>query len=377
MAEARVRYRNGATVYGSATRGYDGYTVHSSYQPLEEECHDIVGNPRGDNPFVLTRRTIKSLSVNSDYGSGVQFSAADYSTGFPQALGHNPSTTTPPPDAISIADAIGKSNPSRPYVDLPVTLVELRDLPRAIKRIGDFLTGKSYSRPTKLGSDVGSDFLSWTFGWAPLISDLRKLLSFQDAVDKRIAALNKLSESGLHRKITVWEDSSTAVIRQDGYLLGLYGNEVTGSITRSTERHRWVSVRWEPNPIYWSHDPDVAALARRVALGLNLSFATVWELMPWSWLIDWFSNIGDILEANRGSQIATPSSVCVMQETRSIETVNVSFSAPRVSLTGGTSELVSKTRAPASAYPLPSAYLPILTGKQVSILSALAVTRLG
>nr|UJQ85685.1 MAG: putative maturation protein [Leviviridae sp.] len=379
MADLRTRTRTGAVVTGFATRTiFGGSTVYRSFQPLSESCIDVVGNRGGDNPFTLTRVTKQELCLNSSFpgGSGTLYWATDYPVGYPQCNGHNPPSTTVPPDAISIADALAKSNPSRPYVDLPILVAELKDLPRMIKGIGDFLSGKTYSRPSNIPASIGNDYLAGTFGWLPLISDLRKLLEFQTEFDKRVKELQKLSESGLHRKITVWEDEVNAQLSNNIVLTSLNGNVTRGNIFRSTTRHRWISVRWVANPITWEHDVDKHELARSLVLGTNFSVSQIWELMPWSWLIDWFSNVGDLFAAYRGNHIATPQSICIMQTTTSKEWVEITSSQANLSPRAGEGERVDKTRLPASA-PAVNAYLPLLTGKQVSILSALAVTRIG
>jgi hypothetical protein len=47
-----------------------------------------------------------------------------------------------------------------------------------------------------------------------------------------------------------------------------------------------------------SADLDTAVF--RSVLGLRLSAASLWEALPWSWLVDYFINVGDYLDASRG-----------------------------------------------------------------------------
>jgi hypothetical protein len=45
------------------------------------------------------------------------------------------------------------------------------------------------------------------------------------------------------------------------------------------------------------------------------ALVTFWELMPWSWLIDWCTSYGDILAATRNAIPVTWSKVAIMRET--------------------------------------------------------------
>jgi hypothetical protein len=41
-----------------------------------------------------------------------------------------------------------------------------------------------------------------------------------------------------------------------------------------------------------------AAQLAKATLGIRLDLELLWELAPWTWLSDWFVNIGDILSLN-------------------------------------------------------------------------------
>lgn len=116
-------------------------------------------------------------------------------------------------------------------------------------------------------------------------------------------------------------------------------------------------------------------LARRAVLGLTIDASTLWNAMPWSWLIDWYSNMGDFFEANRNIVPVQPGNVTIMSQTSTISNVTPASSYPF--LTGGTMNLeyISKDRDVFSGATL-NAGLTMLDARQTSILAALGITRL-
>jgi len=150
----------------------------------------------------------------------------------------------------------------------------------------------------------------------------------------------------------------------------------TDEITQTTCQSVRVHARWLPEPEFTSGlDPAGAErLAMRSLLGLTLDHSTLWEAMPWSWLIDWGSNVGSYFKATRNIIPATLSGVHVMRET---ETTflgrGVSFGAPG-SQSPVNVKLKSKSRRP--SFVAPVAHFPFLSGNQMGILASLAVTRM-
>jgi hypothetical protein len=63
----------------------------------------------------------------------------------------------------------------------------------------------------------------------------------------------------------------------------------------------WFSARWM---YYLGSDSPVLGKLRKYAqiarklLGLRLDVELLWELAPWTWLSDWFVNMGDVLAVN-------------------------------------------------------------------------------
>lgn len=47
--------------------------------------------------------------------------------------------------------------------------------------------------------------------------------------------------------------------------------------------------------------------------------STIWELIPFSWLVDYFVNIGDTLTALEQSDVVEPYDICIMR-TRTVDT---------------------------------------------------------
>jgi hypothetical protein len=87
------------------------------------------------------------------------------------------SSTVPgaPSDSDTVTRLLARTNPSQPYVDPGLLAQDIYDIPKMVKDIGFYIMG---GRKTPSPKMVANGYLSWNFGWAPLIGDLQKILQF-------------------------------------------------------------------------------------------------------------------------------------------------------------------------------------------------------
>lgn len=264
-------------------------------------------------------------------------------------------------NASYAVSAAARTNPSRPYVDIPVNILQLGEVTRLIRR-----RGQSILR------ELGRENLRYQFGIAPLVGDLVKLANFQEQLNRRLAVLERLSgPTGYRRTVTIgsWTNQ-----RQSGHTMMSWGAHYGVTRTDTTSEIVRVHLRWMPQASL-SHltAAEREHLAMRSVLGLTVDPSTLWEIVPWTWLIDWASNVGDWFIANRNIIPANLSDISVMRET------HTEFSFPRHEgrtfvANAATVNLRTKSREKVSVN-APSAHFPLLTGNQMGILASLAVTR--
>jgi len=104
-----------------------------------------------------------------------------------------------------------------------------------------------------------------------------------------------------------------------------------------------------------------------------LDFATLWEAMPWSWLIDWGSNVGDYLKAHRNIVPAELQSVSLMEH--SVTQAHIPASVIGGDLWISQIDVMKETKTRRKVIVAPTAHFPFLTGNQLGILASLAITR--
>jgi len=124
------------------------------------------------------------------------------------------------------------------------------------------------------------------------------------------------------------------------------------------------------------------ALEAKKLLGLSLTPDVVWNLTPWSWAVDWFSNVGDVL--SNITDALTDSLVMgygyMMENT--VQRRTYTFSGPTGAKTRGARpanvvfEVNSKQRVQANPYGFGLTWNS-LTPFQLSILSALGISKHG
>jgi hypothetical protein len=270
--------------------------------------------------------------------------------------------------------ALSGSGPLSADIHLPVSLFELREIPKMLRHAGNLLHNLKHL-PSGLSpaKEAASAHLAYQFGWKPIIQDLNTLTGFGEMVAKKQRNLtNAMSAGGLKRRVSLGSDSGsssgTTVVHST------WGIFIAPAYRDTMSYKRWATIRW--NVIDASQIGKQATWtdAMRTSLGLNKGHIPIeiWKAMPWSWLIDWSAGISDVLIANYNSIFFRPSLLCIMQHSKSERQF-----FPTGQFAGLTKRVEWKERTIDSA-PNASVTLriPFLDSFKLSILGSLAIQKL-
>lgn len=206
--------------------------------------------------------------------------------------------------------AINATIPVKPVSDMANALGELRTvggIPKVMGTILNFQSRAAFAR------SAGKEYLNSVFGWAPLVRDIesiaRAVISSNETVQQYLADSGK----GIRRKHVFEPIYSNLFQKQDVIASNIFsgfssndsqlftGTGVDGRLAQTVNHDRQIWFKGQ----YTYYLPDgidpaskmklYASLARKL-VGARLSPEVLWELQPWSWLVDWIFNIGQILE---------------------------------------------------------------------------------
>lgn len=293
------------------------------------------------------------------------------------------------PSGLNPAFAYGATGwnrfrPTKPVVDLAVAIAEFKDLP-----------GLLFKRLDSI-KHVADNHLAAQFGWVPLLHDIRSMVTMQSEVAKRIAQLRRNNGRGDRRGGTILKDrvmgrdivcdGSSAVGEESysrGYLGALMRKTYPYIYTEYSEEHKvWFRGKFK------YYVPDIGSdrwnrRVRNALMGTAITPAVVWELLPWSWLFDWFGNVGDVI-ANLSDPLSddlVAEYAYVMRSRTQKQTTTGHFylrdrisGAPVPVELSHTLEYVEHYRAEAHPWGF-SATWDSLSFRQLTILGALGITR--
>lgn len=308
----------------------------------------------------------------------------------------------------SYATGRARTRPGRPMAGLGQFLIELRDLPtvpgKALYRAGLWrrmsLRSLGYFMRNTAASfrALGSEYLNVVFGWEPFVRDLREVYNLSMRIDREMAQLRRNNGRGVRRKVTL-EDTknstqSTPMVTNQAFV-GVRGGppgsyapngKSVYKLSTFSETHTWFSACYR----YWI--PDVNSVgwnvrSRLALFGVLPTPELIWEVTPWSWLIDWFSNAGDVI-ANVSPTavdfVTTYAYIMKHEKAETAYTVETSWSSRHdafYSIDGGCHTFSSGTKTETKAragdgnpFGL-GVKLPTLTGRQLGILAALGLSR--
>jgi hypothetical protein len=204
------------------------------------------------------------------------------------------------------AEAVARCKPTNAVADLSVALGELYR-----ERLPSIARWDQIKYETDKARRAGSEYLKSEFGWMPLLGELNDFIRAVTHAGELLRQYERDAGRVVRRQYTFPPEKTTTSQAFSGnaspVLLGVdpSGYRKTGLIseghvvkTVETVRKTWFSGAFSYTlPVgYNSHDALVRQAARASILyGAELTPSTVWNLAPWSWAVDWFSNAGDVI----------------------------------------------------------------------------------
>lgn len=347
-------------------------------------CEDIVGNPTGENPFTLNSFYVTSSpSLNGKKGA-VELENVTPSCVTSPAYSHINLT-----NFRSVADGIRGSHPGEPAVDIPNFTYELKDLPHMLKHAGDRAkslwdavsrnkpkgaTARDVSNYMRNPKNPAQDFLHWNFGWRPFFSDLADLAGITKEMDARRRMMRSLltkKASHITRRAGLGSKSGSSVTSGT---YNSHGYGIAGKHYKNTVHTRWCVSHFTYNPLVFQSAESSNWRLLAMATGVDTSLTHLWDVMPWTWLLDWFTDASSVIHSYNNRWGIGFKNASVMNH---LYTTQSTVPEPHP-FGGGPASWVyeSKNRAPT----VPSLTLPdgmnYFNQGQLTTLAALSTTRL-
>lgn len=172
----------------------------------------------------------------------------------------------------------------------------VRDLlEKPVHALGNYLV-KVGKTPSRLADTAVSAHLSYKLAIAPFLKDVNKLADMMGTLDK---AYNRLSNP-LPFIVHGTASDQTTTVSADTVITPYFKKRTTVSAVR--EVYTWAQCARSPIALtQWD--------LFKAAYGINPRIRVVWELVPLSFVVDWFVSIGKFLGQFDGQALVLPYTV--------------------------------------------------------------------
>lgn len=270
------------------------------------------------------------------------------------------------------AQGWNKFKPAKPVVNLSVFLYEIAEITKLFK-----IALSSVKK-------IAGSYLNLQFGWLPTLSELGNLIDAASNMTNLINQLSRDNNQWIHRAGNVATEKE--IIGPTNISASVYPNKYISDL-KATQQTRvetriWFAGRFKYYiPALENNTLSGRLRAARRILGLEgITPSNLWEIIPFSWMIDYFSNMGDII-SNFESSIAdnlVAKYAYSMAHTKIVventATFFVLYSGKPTSKVA-TARLIKEAKSRAVATPFGFSTDTDLSWKQLSILVALGLSR--
>jgi len=388
-------------------------SVSGGIQLTESEPHHFdrkIGHYDSGGPFYTSNyrifekrgfvRNMWSSSENGFYTGPV--TAPLPTTAERKALGFQTKAEFGPKNESSMkvlgTNAISYSAPTNPAVDLGTSLAETyRDGLPSVPGI------QLWKDKTSVLRGLGSEYLNEQFGWRPLLDEIVTVAKVVKTSHGILQSAKDREGNDTHVRFSfpskrIVSSSPATIPIPSGYPGSRVWSSAVASyperqIIRTQETRQWFSAD------FTYALPEVGKLLGLGSnayklFGIALTPDVIWNLAPWSWAADWFSNSGEVINniTNFGLAGLVMRYGFIMEETidrceavhsdgkgagLAREAANKVENLFQVDVPGCSSgyELITKRRVPASPFGF-SVGWEGLSPTQLAITAALGITRL-
>lgn len=199
---------------------------------------------------------------------------------------------------------------------LPVFIFELKDVPSLVGSLVKTLSslpGWFLSLLRRPLNEISSSILAADFGWLPLIRDCKvlatKLLRCRQVIDDFIESSGKrrtfhwsceLDPSDYKPGSFFSSDAVLELNTEKGEKFEYAKDIFTKISIPITQAVNVENFSYHATCDYAYRIPDYGRLTRALAaldvFGINLSVSDLWEIVPFSFVVDWFVNVGNMLK---------------------------------------------------------------------------------
>lgn len=208
----------------------------------------------------------------------------------------------------------GRTAPTSDQISMSAIVGELREgLPALIPALLATGSSKNFKyvlkRQTRRARDAGSDYLNVQFGWIPLLSDVRKIATALAVATSAISS-DELSThrrrmkpevdtaiSGRSTTVSVTPRFGSADFGDSTYVINSVNNVVCNNWASQLVK---VDYSFEAEFIRLPETKkDFGPYLNKLneLMRWDITPMDLWQLAPWSWLVDWFFDIGAQLDA--------------------------------------------------------------------------------
>jgi len=311
---------------GNPAGGYRTVSLDGrDHRFLLSTCHPFRnGHYVGGGPFI----TVKTESHIGVSGATVVFRPSwgkayvgGFTIGAPDKVGPNLGDAYTQ-NAFASLESLGASawnalRPDKPDFSLALSVAELKDPLESLKHSVHGMMSKvkkAQMKRAKQGksplSKTGSYFLAISFGWLPILSDVRNYVKAHKNAQKRLRQLirdngkpitrtRELSKTENHNggSTTTYASGYGAALNPS-FVTQCYATGPTFRRTHTSDHSRtWCEGTFRyhlppgPKDVDWQ-----VGMLRRI-MGGRPTPDLIYNLMPWTWLADYFTGLGDFIQA--------------------------------------------------------------------------------